>query len=111
VCLWGSFGLFSQSQKITVILQKLGALYIFFGMNFHFSVGDNLASRFGDFFWFSPFKKISWPLFHTPLVYLFVFGSYLYHDFLWWPFVGKPLMKKIWSNTEWGRFFADYPTE
>jgi len=80
-------------------------------MNFHFSVGDNLASRFGDLFWLSPVKKISWPLFHTPLVYLFVFGSYLYHDFLWWPFVGKPLMKTIQSNTDWGRFFAEYPIE
>lgn len=81
------------------------------GMNFHFSVGDNLASRFGDLFWFSPFNRIQWLLFHTPLVYLFVFGSYLYHDFLWWPFVGKRLMKTIQVNTEWGRFFAEYPTE
>jgi len=80
-------------------------------MNFHFSVGDNLASRFGDLLWFSSFKRISWPLFHTPLVYLFVFGSYLYHDFLWWPFVGKPLMKTIQTDTEWGRFFAEYPSD
>jgi uncharacterized protein (DUF362 family) len=81
------------------------------GMNFHFSVGDNLASRFGDLFWFSPFKKISWPLFHTPLVYLFVFGSYFYHDHVWWPFVGRRLMETIQANTAWGRYFAEYPIE
>lgn len=81
------------------------------GMNFHFSVGDNFASRFGDLFWFSPLKRIQWLLFHTPLVYLFVFGSYLYHDHIWWPFVGKHLMEAIQANTAWGRYFAEYPTE
>ncbi|MDY6854729.1 MAG: DUF362 domain-containing protein [Thermodesulfobacteriota bacterium] len=80
-------------------------------INFQFSVGDNLASRFGDLLWFSPLKKIQWLFFHTPLVYLFVFGSYLYHDHIWWPFVGKRLMKVIQTNTTWGNFFAKYPTE
>jgi uncharacterized protein (DUF362 family) len=78
-------------------------------MNFGFSVGGNFASRFGDLFWFSPFKKIQKILFHTPIVYLFVFGSYLYHDRIWWPFVGKRIMETIRANTAWGRFFADYP--
>jgi len=78
-------------------------------MNFHFSVGDNFASRFGDLFWFSPLKRIQKALFHTPIVYMFVFGSYLYHDRVWWPFVGKKIMATIEANTEWGRFFANYP--
>jgi len=77
-------------------------------MNFQFSVGDNFASRFGDLFWFSPLKKFQKLLFHTPLVYLFVFGSYLYHDHIWWPFVGKRIMEAMEANTTWGRFFADY---
>ena len=80
-------------------------------MNFQFSVGDNFASRFGDLFWFSPLKKIQRILFHTPLVYLFVFGSYFYHDQIWWPFVGKRLMEAIEVNTAWGKFFAEYPKE
>ncbi|MCF8131454.1 MAG: DUF362 domain-containing protein [Deltaproteobacteria bacterium] len=77
-------------------------------MNFGFSVGDNFASKFGDLFWFSPFKKIQKLLFHTPLVYLFVFGSYLYHDKIWWPFVGKRIMETVRENTQWGKFFSDY---
>lgn len=80
-------------------------------MNFRFSVGDNFASHFGDLFWFSPLKKIQKLLFHTPLVYLFVLGSYLYHDHLWWPFVGKRLMETIQVNTTWGKFFSEYPKE
>ncbi len=80
-------------------------------MNFHFSVGDNLASRVGDLVWYGPFRKFQKLFFHTPLVYLFVAGSYLYHDWLWWPFMGKRRMKALMTNTEWGRFFANYPTD
>jgi hypothetical protein len=80
-------------------------------MNFAFSVGDNFASRFGDLFWFSPLKKIQKLLFHTPLVYLFVFGSFFYHDLIWWPFIGKRLMAMVQENTTWGKFFAGYPTQ
>ncbi len=80
-------------------------------MNFGFRVGDNFASRFGDLFWFSPLKRIQKLLFHTPLVYLFVFGSYFYHDCIWWPFVGKRLMETIRANTQWGRLFDAFPPE
>jgi uncharacterized protein (DUF362 family) len=79
--------------------------------NFGFTVGDNFASRFGDLLWSSPARKLQKIFFHTPLVYIFIFGSYFYHDWIWWPFVGKPLMKKIRANTEWGRFFDKYPME
>jgi uncharacterized protein (DUF362 family) len=77
-------------------------------LSFDFSVGENFASRFGDLFWFSPLRRIQKLLFHTPLVYLFVFGSYFYHDKVWWPFVGRRLMEVIQVNTEWGRFFSEY---
>ncbi len=80
-------------------------------MNFQFSVGNNFASLFGNLFWFGPLKKFQKLFFRTPLVYLFVFASYLYHDKVWWPFVGKRIMEAIQANTEWGRFFAEYPGE
>ena len=78
-------------------------------MNFRFSVGNNFASRFGNLLWFSPLKRIQKLFFHTPLVYLFVFGSSFYHDKVWWPFVGKRRMKVIQADTRWGEFFANYP--
>ena len=78
-------------------------------MNFKFSVGDNFVSRFGHLFWFGQLKKIQHLFFRTPLVYLFVFGSYFYHDTIWWPFVGKRIMQTIHANTEWGKFFTEYP--
>jgi len=80
-------------------------------MDFRFSVGDNLASRIGDLLWFGPLKRFQKFFFHTPLVYLFILGSYLYHDWVWWPLVGKRLMEDIKTSTEWGKFFAAYPAD
>jgi hypothetical protein len=79
-------------------------------MNLNFSVGQNFASRIGDLLWFSRLRKIQKLLFHTPLVYVFVYGSYFYHDRIWWPFIGKRLMETIKVNTQWGRLFERYPT-
>lgn len=89
-------------QEIEVVGEDIS------NVSFGFSVRDNFASRFGDLFWFSPLKKIQKLLFHTPLVYLFVLGSYIYHDYVWWPFVGRRIMEVIQENTEWGKYFSEY---
>jgi hypothetical protein len=77
-------------------------------MNFHFKAEQNLISRFGRLFWFGSFKRMQKIFFRTPLVYLFVFGSYIYHDFLWWPIIGRRIMEVIEANTSWGKLFAEY---
>lgn len=77
------------------------------GLNFNFCVGENLASRFGKFFWFGPMKPLQRIFFRTPLVYLFVYASFLYHDYLWWPLIGKARQRKI-AKTPWGRLFEKY---
>ncbi|MEW6456660.1 MAG: DUF362 domain-containing protein [Acidobacteriota bacterium] len=76
-------------------------------INFGFEVGDNFASKFGDLFWFSPLKIFQKLLFQTPLVYLFVFGSYVYHDFIWWPLKGKRLQRARIEPTKWGKLFRE----
>jgi uncharacterized protein (DUF362 family) len=77
--------------------------------SFGFQVGDNFASNVGDLLWFSPFRKYQKLFFHTPLVNIFIFGSFFYHDFFWWPFKGAPMMKRLRQNSKWGRFFSAYP--
>ena len=77
--------------------------------NFGFQVGDNVASKIGDFLWFSPLRKYQKIFFHTPLVYLFMFGSFFYHDFIWWPFNGTRIMKKLKKASTWGQYFDRYP--
>ncbi len=71
-------------------------------------VGHNLASRLGHALWFGRLKRIQKLLFRTPLVYAFVAGSFIYHDYVWWPLVGKAIQETIKHNTKWGEFFQKY---
>ena len=77
--------------------------------NFGFQVGDNFASNIGDFLWFSPFRRYQKLFFHTPLVNLFIFASFFYHDFIWWPFNGTRIMKNLKKESQWARYFSTYP--
>ncbi len=77
------------------------------GENWGFTVGDNMASKVGDLLWFSPFRRFQKVFFRTPLVYLFIFGSFLFHDYVWWPTVGKSRMRKA-LKTSWGGLFLRY---
>jgi len=76
-----------------------------------FEVGDNLASRIGDLLWFGPLKRLQKLFFHTPLVYLFVFASYAYHDFLWYPVFGRSRVREFLGSSPWGALFARYRRE
>jgi hypothetical protein len=78
-------------------------------VNFRFSVGDNVASKVGDALWFGTLKPLQRLLVRTPLVYLFIFGSFFYHDFIWWPTKGKRIQKDHATFTKWGRLFETYP--
>jgi uncharacterized protein (DUF362 family) len=76
--------------------------------NWHFTVGDNMASRAGDLCWFGPLRGIQHLLFHTPLVHMFIFGSECYHDWYRWPVKDRRIFKKWLKNTEWGKLFSIY---
>lgn len=76
--------------------------------NWQFKVGDNAASLVGDLLWFSPLKYFQNLFFRTPLVNLFVLGSEIYHDIVWWNLKGKRLYKKWLKNSKWGKLFLSY---
>ena len=69
-----------------------------------FSVGDNMASLAGHLLWFSPMKKLQKLFFHTPLLYIFVLGSFLFHDYLWYP-LKSPKIIRAFRKTDWGKLF------
>jgi uncharacterized protein (DUF362 family) len=75
-----------------------------------FRVGDNGASRVGDFLWFGPLKSIQNLFFRTPLVHAFIFGSEAYHDFYRWPARDRATFEHWQRDTEWGQLFARYAT-
>jgi len=76
--------------------------------NWGFKVGDNFASRFGDVLWFGPLKGLQKLFFRTPLVYLFVAGSYVYHDFVWYPLFGRVRVRQFAASSPWGALFERY---
>lgn len=79
------------------------------GENWGFTVGNNPASAVGKFIWFGPLKPLEKLFFRTPLVYAFVFGSFFFHDFVYWPLVAKPRMEAFKKTSKWGKLFDQYP--
>ncbi len=73
-----------------------------------FQVGDNGASKVGDFMWFGPMKRFQKLFFHTPLVNAFIFGSEFYHDYYRWPMKDKKTFEDWMANTSWGKLFGAY---
>ena len=47
------------------------------------------------------------PLLHSPLVVWAPFASNLYHDYMWYPTVGRKRIKEF-MNTGWGKLFNQY---
>ena len=79
----------SRPEEIEVVGEDIS------GINFNFRQCENLASRAGKLFWFGPLNFLQSLMFRTPLVYAFIFASFLYHDYIWWPTVGKRRMRQI----------------
>jgi hypothetical protein len=52
-------------------------------------------------------KSFLEPLFHTPLFWGAVAGSAVYHDYIWYPVVGKRRIKEF-LKTAWGELFMTY---
>lgn len=78
------------------------------GERWGFSVGANLAARVGRLLWFGPLQGLQKLFFHSPLVYLFVAGSYLYHDFVWYPTIGRRRVRRFLRESPWGALFERY---
>ena len=51
-----------------------------------------------------PFKKLA---LHSPLMVWAPFASNVYHDFLWYPTIGRQHIREF-DKTEWGRLWATY---
>jgi len=47
------------------------------------------------------------PLLHSPLVVWAPFASNLYHDYLWYPMIGKKRIRGF-AKTKWGKLFEKY---
>ncbi len=62
--------------------------------------GDQLLRK-------GPLKFLEKIALHSPLVVWAPMASNIYHDWLWYPTVGKSIIKEF-SSTEWGQLFKKY---
>ena len=56
---------------------------------------------------YRPLRPFHWLMFKTPFFRFFIFGSFFYHDVVWYPLKGKRIIKKF-EKTEWGELFNSY---
>lgn len=75
----------------------------------NFEVGVNLGTGTGMLLWRSPLKFLQKLFFHTPLVNIFIWASETYHDVVWYPRKGKPVVNEWLENSPWGQLFQQYP--
>jgi hypothetical protein len=76
--------------------------------NWGFQTGDNAASSVGKLFWFGPMRWLEKLMFHTPIVYGFIWASAIYHDKIWYPRQGKAIVREWLERSPWGQLFDRY---
>ncbi len=76
-------------------------------MNFGFSSRKSLVIWGDQMLRLGPLRFLEKLLLHSPLVVWAPFASNVYHDYLWYPTIGRRRIQAF-SRTPWGRLFDDY---
>jgi uncharacterized protein (DUF362 family) len=78
------------------------------GINWHFSGGENtFASKGQKAIYWGPLKPLENILLKTILAPWSYVASILYHDYYWYPFIGKKRVNQM-LKTKWGKLFKQY---
>lgn len=88
-------------EKIKIVGEDIG------NVNFKFSTSKSPVIFWDQMFRKGPLSFVEPLLFHTGLFKLPVFASAFYHDYLWYPLVGKKKIKKF-MKTKWGKLWRQY---
>jgi len=77
------------------------------GVNLHFHRADTFASKGQHLLYHGMFKPLERLLTRTPLVVLTYIASWAYHDWYWYPMIGRQRVRDF-MQTPWGRLFQRY---
>jgi hypothetical protein len=77
------------------------------GVDFGFKTGKSLVVAGDQLFRKGAMSFVEPLLFHTPLFKLCIAASAVYHDYVWYPLVGRGIISEF-SKTEWGALFEKY---
>ena len=102
ICIADELGLgCGDTDKIEIIGEDIN------NVNYHFNVKESLVISGDKLFRKGALKFLEPLLFHTPLFKLPIMASVGYHDYLWYPLIGKKRVKEF-MKTEWGELFSTY---
>jgi hypothetical protein len=76
-------------------------------MNLHFQTRKSLVIWGDQMLRLGPLRFLERILLHSPLVVWAPFASNVYHDWMWYPTVGKKIIRGF-MKTEWGALFRSY---
>lgn len=76
-------------------------------VNFNFRVKRSPVIRGDQMLRRGKLRFLEGVLLHSPLIFWAPLASNIYHDLLWYPLIGKRVIKKF-SATEWGKLFEHY---
>ncbi len=76
-------------------------------VNFGFKVKKSFVIWGDQMLRKGPLRFLEKPALHSPLVGWAPFASNVYHDFFWYPIVGKSIIRRF-SKTKWGQLFEKY---
>ena len=76
-------------------------------MNFGFSTRKSLVIWGDQMLRLGPLRFLERLLLHSPLVVWAPFASNVYHDYFWYPTIGRRRIRAF-SKTPWSRLFDDY---
>jgi len=77
------------------------------GLDLHFKMGRSLVIWGDQMLRKGPLRFLEKIALHSPLVVWAPAASNLYHDFLWYPTIGRSRISAF-RNTPWGRLFDDH---
>jgi len=91
----------ADPKKIEILGEDIAAVNFGFETKRSFVIwGDQMLRK-------GPLRFLEKPLLHTPLVAWAPFASNLYHDYFWYPTIGRQIIKQF-MKTEWGQLFQRY---
>ncbi|MFH0861075.1 MAG: DUF362 domain-containing protein [Candidatus Altiarchaeota archaeon] len=77
------------------------------GVNYHFKTEKSLVIRGDQLFRSGTLSFMEPVVFHTPIFKLCILASAVFHDYIWYPTVGKKRINEF-MRTDWGRLFQQY---
>ena len=91
----------ARIEEIEILGEDIAEIDFHFHTKRSFVIwGDQMLRR-------GPLRFLEKIALHSPLVVWAPMASNIYHDWLWYPTVGKSIIRKF-SRTEWGRLFERY---